>query len=99
LLRFDRARRGHVLLSPQSTEALGAGKVNVPGEEGARYASGFEAETVNGERIVGHGGGFPGINSKLDLYLDGGYSVVVLSNDDMGARPVVERLRELITRK
>ena len=54
---------------------------------------------VNGERIVGHSGGFPGISSDLDMYLDSGYTVVVMSNCDMGAQPVVDRLRNLITRK
>jgi hypothetical protein len=37
--------------------------------------------------------------ARLDMRLNSGYTVVVLSNDDMAARPVVGRRRELITRK
>ncbi len=49
-------------------------------------------------RIVGHSGGFPGINSKLDIFLDTGYTVAVMSNYDMGAMPVAEKIRELLGR-
>jgi glycosidase len=47
---------------------------------------------------VGHGGGFPGISSNLDLFTDLGYTAVVLSNYDEGARPIVDKLRDLIAR-
>ncbi len=49
-------------------------------------------------RIVGHSDGFPGINSKLDIFLDTGYTVAVMSNYDMGAMPVAEKIRELLER-
>jgi hypothetical protein len=45
---------------------------------------------------VGHGGGFPGINSQLDIYLDNDYTVAVMSNYSAGAQPVVERSRALL---
>jgi hypothetical protein len=47
-------------------------------------------------RIVGHGGGFPGINSQLDIYLDNDYTVAVMSNYSGGAQPVVEKSRALL---
>ena len=99
LLKFDQALRRHTLLTPHSTELLWTGKVESGRGESEKYAYGFFDRKVNGERIVGHGGGFPGINSGLDMYLDSGYTVVVMSNCDMGAQPVVDRLRNLIMRK
>jgi CubicO group peptidase (beta-lactamase class C family) len=99
LLKFDQALRRRTLLTPQSTEVLWTGKVESARSESEKYAYGFFDRNVNGERIVGHSGGFPGISSDLDMYLDSGYTVVVMSNYDMGAQPVVDRLRNLITRK
>jgi CubicO group peptidase (beta-lactamase class C family) len=96
LLRFDIALRSHKLLSAKSTEILLAGKADTPW--GAKYAYGFEDQRVNGKRIVGHGGGFPGINGQLDIYLDSGYTVAVLANmDPPAAQRVANRLRELLT--
>jgi CubicO group peptidase (beta-lactamase class C family) len=96
LLRFAAALRGHRLLSATSTDLLLAGKADTPW--GARYAYGFEDERVNGRRIVGHGGGFPGINGQLDIYLDGGFTVAVLANyDPPAAQRVATWLRERLT--
>lgn len=44
-----------------------------------RYGYGFLEQQVNGVRIVGHGGGAPGINAGLDIYPDLGDSVAVLA--------------------
>jgi len=49
-------------------------------------------------RIVGHSGGFVGINSSLDMYLDSGYMVVVLSNYSYGSQAVNQKIRELLLR-
>ncbi|HWE64528.1 MAG TPA: serine hydrolase domain-containing protein [Chloroflexota bacterium] len=96
LLRFAEALRGHRLLGAAYTELLLAGKVTI--REGNQYAYGFHDERVNGIRIVGHGGGFAGINGQLDIYLDRGYTVAVLANyDPPAAQSVAEKLRELIT--
>ena len=55
---------------------------------------------VNGHRVVGHGGGFPGINSQLDIYCGPGYDVAVMSNyDPPAAMHVAGKLRSLICRK
>ena len=51
---------------------------------------------VNGHRVVGHGGGFPGINSQLDIYSGLGYDVAVMSNyDPPAAMHVAGKLRSL----
>ena len=98
LLRFDRVLRSHVLLNPNSTGVLLSGKVGLPGEPEGRYAYGFRDERIGGQRIVGHNGGFPGVSTQLDMYLDSGYTLAVLANyDPLVAQLIASRLRELLT--
>jgi hypothetical protein len=50
---------------------------------------------------VGHGGGFAGISSNLDLFVGpthGGYTSIVLTNVDQGAQPVAQKIVEMIGR-
>jgi CubicO group peptidase (beta-lactamase class C family) len=95
LLRFDIALRQDKLLSASQRDILISGKVDAMG---AKYAYGFMESTINGKRIVGHGGGFPGINSQLDMYLESGYTVAVMSNyDPPAAQNVAGKLREMLT--
>ncbi|MGD2108798.1 MAG: serine hydrolase domain-containing protein [Phycisphaerae bacterium] len=93
LLRFDQALRSHKLLNKELTQNLWTGKPEL-GSEG--YGFGFGVGGSPDNRIVGHGGGFPGINSNLDMYLDTGYTAVVMSNHDQGAQPVQSKIRELL---
>jgi CubicO group peptidase (beta-lactamase class C family) len=93
LLRFARALRGHKLLSPEGTETVWSPK---PELGSPNYGFGFGVGGGEGQRIVGHGGGFAGINSNLDIFLDSGYTAVVMSNYDMGAEPIRQKMRELI---
>jgi len=60
------------------------------------YGYGFTIRGTANNRIVGHGGAFPGIGSNLDIYLDQGYIAVVLSNYGRGARLVRNKIRELL---
>jgi CubicO group peptidase (beta-lactamase class C family) len=99
LLRFDAALRGHKLLNDEPTRTLLTGKVELAAGRN-KYAYGFFDETVNGQRIVGHGGGFPGIDTSLDMYMDSGYTVVVLANRPwVTGQRVKYWLRELLTMK
>jgi CubicO group peptidase (beta-lactamase class C family) len=83
LLNFSKALLSHKLLSPEWTEILLKGKVDsVLMSSGTKYAYGFHDKKVEGHRVVGHGGGAPGVCSNLDIYLDLGYTVIVLSNMD-----------------
>jgi hypothetical protein len=60
------------------------------------YGFGFDVQSIHGHPIVGHGGGFPGISASFSVYPDDGYVVAVLSNYDMVARTVADRLRDWI---
>jgi hypothetical protein len=48
-------------------------------------------------KSVGHIGAFPGINSSLDIYLDSGYIVAIMSNVDMGAAPLARKITDLLS--
>jgi CubicO group peptidase (beta-lactamase class C family) len=64
----------------------------------ANYGYGFTISNGVAGKIVGHSGGFEGINSNLDIYLDSGYIIAVMSNFDQGANPIVRKTRQLIAR-
>ena len=93
LLRFDIALRSHKLLNAEYTEMVWSGKPELKSPD---YGFGFSVRGEPGNRIVGHGGGFPGISSNLDMFLDTGYTAVVLSNYDGGSQPVSAKMRELL---
>ena len=58
-------------------------------EGAAKYGYGFmDVTTREGRRFVGHGGTMWGVSADLRHYVDGGYTVVVLSNYDGAARVV-----------
>ncbi len=44
------------------------------------YGCGFAIHTVEGQREVGHSGGFPGINSELAMFPDTGLSIATMAN-------------------
>ena len=78
LLRFDQALREHKLINAQLTELITTGKVDVGPR--SKYGYGFEESREDGSRVVGHGGGAPGMNGDLRIFWDAGYTVIVLSN-------------------
>ncbi len=79
LLKFANALEEHKLLNAEFTDELTTGKVDA---RGARYAFGFEDQTINGIRCFGHGGGAPGMNADLEICPGPAYVVAVLSNMD-----------------
>ncbi len=62
----------------------------------AGYGYGFETEQSPAGKITGHGGGFPGLNSHLDIFTENGYILVIMSNYDMGAEPLRQYVKGLI---
>ncbi len=65
---------------------------------GSGYGYGFGIQEGPSGKVVGHSGGFSGINSNLDIYVDGGYIVAAMSNYDQGASAVTARIGTLLTR-
>ena len=66
----------------------------------SKYAYGFFDGVVNGQRIVEHGGGFVGIDTSFDMYIDNGYTVVILANRGWGTGQRIKyRLWNLLTQK
>jgi CubicO group peptidase (beta-lactamase class C family) len=98
LVKFADALGTRKLLSPKFTELVLTGKVERDEEGGGKYAYGFAEDRVNGKRIIGYAGGYPGANGAFSIYPDLGYTVVVLSNyDPPSAQRVAYQLREMIT--
>ena len=91
LLKFDQALRSGKLVSAETLKILTSPK---PELKSPNYGYGFQADTER--NVAGHGGGFLGINSNLDMYLGSGWSAIVMSNYSRGAGPVQSKMRQLI---
>ena len=91
LTRFAEALKGGKLVSKESVRLLTTPKPEISSPQ---YGFGFGVES--GGRIVGHSGGFPGINSQLDIYVGEDYTVAVMSNYGGGAQPIIEKSRSLL---
>jgi len=92
--RRARQRKGR-LVAPATAGRLWSAKPELQSPE---YGYGFGTGKDVLGRSAGHSGGFPGIASMLDIYLDTGWTVVVLSNVDGGMQPVSQKLREVASR-
>lgn len=83
LAAFARALREHRLLSADMTRRATTPKPELSSPE---YGYGFGF--WDGGRVVGHTGGAPGISAVLQIDLERGWTLVVLSNYGQGAIPV-----------
>ena len=95
LLAFAEAMRKGKLVSTATAERLWSAKPDLQSPE---YGYGFGVGRDALGRRAGHSGGFSGIASVLDIYLDSGWTVVVLANVDSGMPPVSQKLREVAGR-
>ena len=86
LVRFASALKSGKLVSPEFVALITTGKVD-------KYAYGFVDDQVAGARVVGHGGGAPGMNANLDIYWDTDTAVVVLANRDP---PIANEINQFI---
>lgn len=91
LLHFDQALYGDKLLNANSRQQM-----FTPVGPAPFYASGWFTKSIGGHRAVGHGGGAPGINAEFRRYLDDGYTLIVLSNYDMGATPLADEIEKAL---
>ncbi len=92
LYRFALALRDHTLVSPETLQLMWTDHAE------AGYGYGFSVTTLPAGRVVGHGGGFPGLNGNLDIFVDRGFVVAVLANYDGGAATVAQRINDLLGR-
>ena len=92
LFRFARALQGGLLVSPESLETLWTDH----NDHG--YGYGFSIGEGGAGKVIGHGGGFAGINANLDMFVDQGYMAAVMTNYDRAASPIETRIGELIAR-
>ncbi len=90
LMRFDVALRSNKLVGAEYVKLLLSAKPELKSPE---YGYGFQIDGEN--QIAGHGGGFDGISSNLDMFLNSGYTAVVLSNYGGASFPVSEKMRAL----
>jgi D-alanyl-D-alanine carboxypeptidase len=97
LLKFDLALREYKLLTPEYTQMAITGKVD-SNQPNTRYAYGFYTMNGNWGRAIGHGGHTLGGDANYHMYLDAGYTVVVLSNYDRpAARTIAHTLADMFT--
>lgn len=66
--------------------------------KGANYGYGFTVAQGPGGKAVGHSGGFPGINSRLDIYVDYGFVVAAMCNYDSGAGALANKIGGILAR-
>jgi CubicO group peptidase (beta-lactamase class C family) len=69
-----------------------------PSDKNKSYAFGFQVSQSDQNKLIGHSGGFPGINSVLTVDLENGYVIAVMSNSDNGASALEQKLKQLLPR-
>jgi CubicO group peptidase (beta-lactamase class C family) len=109
MVRFAQALSGSRLLDSAHTALMLSGKQPLPRSPGTPagaspplQAYGPSAGIVNGQRIVGHGGGTMGESTGIEIHLDSGWVVVILCNyGDPDVTPPAQELmglaRQIIT--
>jgi CubicO group peptidase (beta-lactamase class C family) len=88
LLKFAQALRAHKFINEEFTELVTSPKLPMAGSpRPAKYGYGFSSENVGGKEIRGHSGGGAnsGIDSSLEIFWNGSYTIIVLGNYDSPA--------------
>ena len=96
LIAFARALEKSTLISRESRELMWTDHFDP--ERPFGYGYGFSLREGPAGKIVGHGGGFTGINANLDMFIDRGYIVAVMTNLDGAGAPVDAKIAELLER-
>lgn len=93
LLKFDVALRANKLVGAEYVKLLTSAKPELNSPD---YGYGFGVQIRHGIPVVGHSGGFIGINSNLDMFLGTGWTAVMMSNYSDGGFILVGKMRELV---
>lgn len=97
LLRFSQALLTGKLVNPKTLETMTAPHAKVTMEKDVDYGYGFMLHNENGHPTFGHGGGFPGVCTQLEVYPKDGYVVVMLSNyDPMMGNSIADKVRRMV---
>jgi CubicO group peptidase (beta-lactamase class C family) len=91
LLKFAEALKAGKIVSKEMVNIFTTAKPELNSPE---YGFGFGVDKERG--IYGHGGGFPGISSNLDIYRESGWVAIVLSNYSRAADPVQSKMQSVI---
>jgi CubicO group peptidase (beta-lactamase class C family) len=98
LALFAEALRDGVLLSRKTFEAMTTNHNPLypltPGYGPYGYA--MVLQEIYGRMTVGHGGGFPGVNTELRFLPDASYTAVVLANQDYPAADLAAALPDAL---
>jgi CubicO group peptidase (beta-lactamase class C family) len=89
LVHFAAALRSGKLVRDATFAEMTKARQTFPTGDGYGYA--MEIHDVYGRTAVGHGGGFPGVNTHLYLILGSPYTIVVLANQDPPAEEYVSQ--------
>lgn len=102
LLHFVQALLDYRLLGPEMTRVVTSPKINEgsKGNQTKYQGYGFQIFDIAGITRIGHPGRFAGVNTRIDIYPQLGYSVVVLANyDPPSAFDVAEKVTEILTQR
>jgi D-alanyl-D-alanine carboxypeptidase len=93
LLKFSQALKNNSFISENLLDS------SISPKKSKGYGFGFILKNYNNKKIFGHGGGGPnsGINSHMNIFKDGSYTVIVLSNYDAPFASIFcERITEFL---
>ncbi len=80
LLKFEQALKTCLIVSKKTRDLMFTPKTKL----GARsYGYGFSVRQFEDQLKVGHTGGYTGINNHFSMYLNNGYTVIILCNIDL----------------
>lgn len=91
LLKFEVALRANKLVGAEYVKQLLSAKPELNSPE---YGYGFQIDKE--VQSAGHGGGFLGISSNLEMFLGTGWSAIVMSNYGGGSFAISNKMRALI---
>jgi CubicO group peptidase (beta-lactamase class C family) len=96
LLNFSEALRTDLLMSSESKELLMSVKARSSSID-LEYGYGFIIWTSQKlGRVVGHGGAAPGVSSNFRMFVDTGYTMIILSNYSEASLPVSRKIISLL---